>query len=288
VDNLGALRLLRQFLKWRTVFASICAIVFGLSSALAGTPHLAPLVSPSNLIVFDGDSLVAGYPANSTSAGMNLTFPDGTDFPSVVMKQLSNSWDGRNVARPSRELAATAGDKHGGMLTQIEDFDESVAPRIKQSREAGVSRIIVVNGGEPGNLLYFCALNNGNGGREAQEAAYQALKAYAAKVHEAGALFVDITMPARIATAFGGDRNLKADINAVNERVRDHCKTDHICDVVVDLALDPRMQDPGNTEYYVDGNHFTAAGYRIWADYVLRSLRQMLTEPRLVVAQPSP
>lgn len=279
MDYLGALRLLRQFLKWRTLFASIFVIVFGLSPALAGTPHLSPLVPPSYFIIFDGNSLVAGYPANSTAVGLNLTFPDGTDFPSVVINQLGTSWNGWNVSRSSRELSATAGDKHDGMLSQIEDFNESVAPRIQQAREAGASRIIVVNGGEPGNLLYFCALNNGKGGREAQEAAYQALKAYAAKVHGAGALFVDITMPARVTTAFGGDRNLQADINAVNERVRKHCKTDHICDVVVDLALDPRMQDPGNTEYYVDGNHFTAAGYRIWADYVLRSLRQMLSAP---------
>jgi hypothetical protein len=268
VDDLGAL------IARAAVFL-ICVLVSG-PAALAETSRLAPL-GVSKFIIFDGDSVVTGYPGNSTRLGRNLTFPDGTDFPSVVLKELGSSWVGFNVAQGARPLAATPGDNIDPNFNQIGDFNGFVAPRIQQARAAGATHIIVINGGEPGDLLYYCSLNHGAGGEAAQEAAYQALKTYAAKVHEAGALFIDITMPARVTDPAAVDKNLKTDIDAVNLRVREHCKADHICDAVFDLALDPRMKDPSNTEYYeADGTHFTTAGYRIWAEYVLKSIKQLI------------
>ena len=186
-----------------------------------------------NYIIFDGDFIVSGFPSNAHAMQPNFTFPDGTDFPSDTMWQLNDpSWIGFNMAISTRELATTPADKHGyPRTTQIDDFDARIAPTIKRAKMAGATRIIVFNGGEPGNMLYFCGLNQGAGGTVAQNAAYAALKAYAIKVHKAGASFVDITMTPE-STRESYDRNLMSDIDAVNQRIRQHCINDGICDAV--------------------------------------------------------
>jgi hypothetical protein len=35
------------------------------------------------------------------------------------------------------------------------------------------------------------------------------------------------------------------------------------------------MSDPSNKKYYVDGTHFTAEGYSVWADYVVKAVKQI-------------
>ncbi len=229
-----------------------------------------------NYIIFDGDSIVSGFPSNAHAMQPNFTFPDGTDFPSDTMWQLNDpSWIGFNMAISTRELATTPADKHGyPRTTQIDDFDARIAPTIKRAKMAGATRIIVFNGGEPGNMLYFCGLNQGAGGTVAQNAAYAALKAYAIKVHKAGASFVDITMTPE-STRESYDRNLMSDIDAVNQRIRQHCINDGICDAVLDVAADPRLRDGADKKYFVDGTHLTYEGSMIFTEYVVKYLKAL-------------
>ena len=113
----------------------------------------------------------------------------------------------------------------------------------------------------------------GQGGPALQAAAYDALKEYATKVHNAGAEFLDITMPSRGFDG-GADNNLQDDVQQVNRLIVKNCVRDHACDVVIDLAADPRMQRISNLRYYAAGSHFTAEGYKIWADYVVKGLKE--------------
>ena len=249
------------------------ACLFALALLLAFVAHH----KRSNIIIFDGDSVVAGYPDNAPANGTNVTFPNGTDFPSDVMRQLDTTWTGFNEGVSSRELSSTPEDNHvclPGFTTQVDDFEKYIVPIVRQAYRANwASHIIVMNGGEPGNMLYFYTMNHGQGGWDAQEAAYSALRTYADKVHKTGALFVDITMPARV-LAGAANQNLQADIDALNIRIRNNCVKDGICDSVIALDTDARMQTPADERYYVDGTHFTAEGYSVWADYVVKALRQ--------------
>jgi hypothetical protein len=254
-----------------------CVFVFVTPFALATTTSHLSTPFGSNVIIFDGDSLVAGFPQNAgLYPGRNTTFPYGTDFPSVVSRQLGGTWLAYNVGVSVRELATTPKDRAPpwSRPTQLDAFDQVVAPLITQAHANGLHHVIVVNGGEPGNMLYFCTLNKHKGGKAAQDAAYSALKDYAAKVHTAGALFVDITMPARVAQG-AKDTNLQSDMAAVNQRITQHCRADNICDAVIDLAADPRMQDPSDARYYIGGVHFTDQGYRVWAEHVLSEIRRI-------------
>jgi hypothetical protein len=89
----------------------------------------------------------------------------------------------------------------------------------------------------------------------------------------AGAEFLDITMPSRGFDG-GADNNLQDDVQQVNRLIVKNCVRDHACDVVIDLAADPRMQRISNLRYYAAGSHFTAEGYKIWADYVVKGLKE--------------
>lgn len=214
-----------------------------------------------NYIIFDGNSLVAGYPANAHATGTSVTFPNGTDFPSLVLKALGPDWIGYSVAVSSRDLGQ-----------QIEDFDKNVSPIIAQAHKNGAKKIIIVNGGEPGNLLYFSP-----GGEFMQDMSYVALKVYADKVHGSGAKFIDITMPAR-GIQGGKDQTIEADIEAVNLRIRKNCVKEKVCDAVVPLDLDPRMQHAGDAKYYTDETHFNDQGYSIWANQVLKVVKKFSGE----------
>ncbi len=162
------------------------------------------------------------------------------------MKGLGLDWQGYNVAVSSREIGHGPSDNRGSVSDQIEDFDANISPIIQEAHKTGASKVIVVNGGEPGNMLYFST-----GGKEAQDMAYDALNVYADKVHKAGALFYDITMPAR-GIQGGQDQSIESDIAAVNLRIRRQCMQDHICDAVVPLDMDPTMQHAGDAKYYTD------------------------------------
>ena len=229
---------------------------FGLCIFLSLNPISA---QAKNYIFFDGNSLVAGYPDNASATGGNTTFPNGTDFPSDVMKELGKDWIGYNVGISSRTLPQ-----------QNYDFDATVKPLIEKAKKDHAGRIIVINGGEPGNMMYATP---GQGGPALQAAAYDALKEYATKVHNAGAEFLDITMPSRGFDG-GADNNLQVDVQQVNRLIVKNCVRDHACDVVIDLAADPRMQRISNLRYYAAGSHFTAEGYKIWADYVVKGLKE--------------
>ncbi len=223
-----------------------------------------------NFVIFDGNSLVAGYPANSTSTGPNTTFPNGTDFPSVVMSHFDDTWLGFNVAISARELDSTTSDNH---LTppgssQNTDFTNNILPLITNLLASGASKVVVVNGGEPRAMMYYATLNSGHGGSIVQDAAYAALQAYRSLVNSAGAKLVIIGMPNCNATG-SSNSSLLSDINAVNQRVRSNWRTDGLCDGFVDLDLDTRMQNCTNTTYYTDGVHFTTEGYKVWAQWVI-------------------
>ncbi len=229
-----------------------------------------------NLIVFDGNSLVAGYPENSTATGPNVTFPHGTDFPSMTMQLLGSGWTGFNVGVSARQLDATPGDTHitPPGSTQIEDFERNVASKIFEAKRNGASRMFVVNGGEPGNLLYFAILGAHGESADALEAAYRALQKYSRLVRKAGALFVHTTLPARV-IAGASNLNLSSDAAKINDLVRACWRKDNLCDALADVALDDRMTNTEDERYYVDGTHLTAQGYQVMAEYVAHAVLKL-------------
>ena len=52
---------------------------FRLLLAVLGSLSISLPACASGVVIFDGDSLVAGYPRNYTTTGPNTTFPKGTD-----------------------------------------------------------------------------------------------------------------------------------------------------------------------------------------------------------------
>jgi lysophospholipase L1-like esterase len=223
-----------------------------------------------HVVVFDGNSLTAGFPWNGNGTGPNLSFPNGTDFPSVALRQLGGGWRGFNTGISARQLDETPGDTHFTPpgSSQIEDFDRLVAPALAQAQREGARTIVVVNCGEPGNLLYYATVDNADGGTQAVDRAYRAVQRYGQRVREAGALFVQTTIPMRV-NASSPNINFREQIEAVNRLLRSRWRQDNLCDALIDVALEPRFGNPDDRTYYVDGTHLTVLGYTVLAECVV-------------------
>jgi lysophospholipase L1-like esterase len=205
-----------------------------------------------HVVVFDGNSLTQGFPWAGSAP--QATFPNGSDFPSVALKRLGVDWRGFNTGMSARHLDG-----------QIADFDRLVAPRLAEARLDGARTMVVVNCGEPGNLLYYSRVDNVGGGTQAVEDAYRAVQRYGQRVREEGALFVQMTILKRF-NARSPNVNFLRNIEAANELLRSRWREDNICDALIDVALDPRFGDPHDRTYYIDGTHLTILGYAVLAE----------------------
>jgi hypothetical protein len=110
--------------------------------------------------------------------------------------------------------------------------------------------------------------SNADRGHAGVEYAYRAVQRYGQRVREAGALFVQTTIPKRV-NASSPNVNFRRQIEAVNELLRSRWREDDLCDALIDVALEPRFGNPDDRMYYVDGTHLTVLGYTVLAERIV-------------------
>lgn len=209
------------------------------SSDPGSSPRSSPATDPDASVVFDGDSLTAGYGLSGSES-----------YPAQLMATLPDTIDWANVA--------VSGQVWPDLLA---DAETDVDPRHRDDRTVNV-------------VVVWAAANDLTAGFTAQET-YENARRYCEGRQQRDFRVVILTMyplhPRDV------DRRFEAARRAYNDLLRAGWRA--FADALVDVAADDRIGDESTASrsaYFLDLVHLTPAGYAVIADCVRPALVGLL------------
>jgi hypothetical protein len=199
-------------------------------------------------LICDGSSITQG----------TLATPD-SDWPSQILPLLTGNWTVHNLGVGGQSLADMVSDAS----TQID---------AKINRTAAY-KIVVAEA--PTNSIFLATGNNAPYVGATAASIYSDYQNYCLARRAAGYQVITTTIMPR--TGGGTPAGFEAMRLTFNALVRNGANS--FSDLLVDIAADPRFQNPADTTYFADTVHLTFTGLGIFAQYIANAVNNLTNIP---------